>query len=192
LPWGPVWPALCEHALVIAPELPGIGEGSQGNPSGFAGYARWVVRVLNTLHVSAARVSGNSFGEALAWDLAAQSPERTFKRYVYSWREKKRKNAQSSRKSDEANGAARTYVHFTKQYRRFMMSKILSTATAVLMIAFATTGVAQARPINHQHPAGYAGPVYSQAPRAHPDGYDGSRYWWGGDCWPLKPGGCDW
>lgn len=76
LQWGPAWTALSEHALVIAPELPGIGEGSQGNPSGFAGYARWVVRVLDTLHVSAACVTGNSFGGALAWELAAQFPER--------------------------------------------------------------------------------------------------------------------
>jgi hypothetical protein len=24
------------------------------------------------------------------------------------------------------------------------------------------------------------------------DGCNGSRYWWGGDCWPTGPGGCDW
>jgi 2-hydroxy-6-oxonona-2,4-dienedioate hydrolase len=76
LQWGPVLTALCEHALVIAPELPGIGEGSRGNPSGFAGYARWVVRVLDALHISAACVTGNSFGGALAWELAVQFPER--------------------------------------------------------------------------------------------------------------------
>ena len=76
LQWGPVLAALSERALVIAPELPGIGEGSQGNPSGFAGYARWVVRVLDALHVSAACVTGNSFGGALAWEIAVQFPER--------------------------------------------------------------------------------------------------------------------
>jgi pimeloyl-ACP methyl ester carboxylesterase len=76
LQWGPVLTVLSEHALVIAPELPGIGEGSQGNPSGFAGYARWVVGVLDALHVSAACVVGNSFGGALAWELAVQFPER--------------------------------------------------------------------------------------------------------------------
>jgi hypothetical protein len=26
----------------------------------------------------------------------------------------------------------------------------------------------------------------------HRVGYDGSRYWWGGDRWPTDPGGCDW
>jgi pimeloyl-ACP methyl ester carboxylesterase len=76
LQWGPVWTALSQHALVIAPELPGIGEGSEGMPSGFAGYARWVVRVLDALHVSAVCVTGNSFGGALGWELAAQFPER--------------------------------------------------------------------------------------------------------------------
>jgi hypothetical protein len=75
------------------------------------------------------------------------------------------------------------------------MSKILSTAAAVAMLAFAATSVAQARPISYQHyhfQPGYAGPAYSQPSRAHPDGYDGSRYWWGGECWPTDPGACDW
>lgn len=76
LQWGPVLTALSEHALVVAPELPGIGEGSQGNPFGFAGYARWTVRVLDTLDFSAACMTGNSFGGALAWELAVQFPER--------------------------------------------------------------------------------------------------------------------
>lgn len=76
LQWGTAWAALSEHALVIAPELPGIGEGSEGTPSGFAGYARWVVRVLDALEVSAACVTGNSFGGALGWELAVQFPER--------------------------------------------------------------------------------------------------------------------
>jgi len=74
--WGSVWTALSEHALVIAPELPGIGEGSQGNPCGFAGYARWVVRVLDALDVSTVCATGNSFGGALGWELAVQFPER--------------------------------------------------------------------------------------------------------------------
>ena len=76
LQWGPVLTELSEHALVIVPELPGIGEGSQGNPSGFAGYARWVVHLLDALHVPAACVAGNSFGGAVAWELAVQFPER--------------------------------------------------------------------------------------------------------------------
>jgi hypothetical protein len=86
----------------------------------------------------------------------------------------------------------------------FFMSHILKMAVAGIMLAFAATGVAQARSISYQHHhfrAGYAGPVYSLvesrggrfAWSAHlRDGYGGSRYWWGGDCWPTDPGGCDW
>jgi hypothetical protein len=49
------------------------------------------------------------------------------------------------------------------------MSHILRMATVLVILAFAATGVAQAHPINYQHHhshAGYAGPVYSQAPHA--------------------------
>jgi hypothetical protein len=49
-----------------------------------------------------------------------------------------------------------------------VMSKILTMATAVVMLGLAATGVAQARPINYQHHdfhAGYAGPAYTKAPR---------------------------
>ena len=49
------------------------------------------------------------------------------------------------------------------------MSRNLRMATAVVVFAFAATGVAQARPINYQHQqfrAGYAGPAYSSTPRA--------------------------
>jgi hypothetical protein len=47
-----------------------------------------------------------------------------------------------------------------------VMSKILTTATAVIMLGVAATGVAQGRPINHQRHhfhAGYVSPVYSKA-----------------------------
>jgi hypothetical protein len=45
------------------------------------------------------------------------------------------------------------------------MSHILRMATVIIMLAFAATAVAQARPINYHHHlhAGYAGPMYSQA-----------------------------
>jgi hypothetical protein len=48
------------------------------------------------------------------------------------------------------------------------MSHILRRATAIVMLAFAATHVAHARVINDQHHhfrPGYAGTVYSQAPR---------------------------
>jgi hypothetical protein len=49
-----------------------------------------------------------------------------------------------------------------------VMSKMLITATAVIMLGVAATSVAQARPINYQHHhfhGSYAGPVYAKAPR---------------------------
>jgi hypothetical protein len=41
--------------------------------------------------------------------------------------------------------------------------------------------------------AAFAGPRPTRSDRFECDrsGYDGSRYWWGGDCWPTEPGGCD-
>jgi hypothetical protein len=40
---------------------------------------------------------------------------------------------------------------------------------------------------------GFAGPLDTRFDRfaRHPDGYDGDRYWSGGDCFPTEPGGCD-
>ena len=51
------------------------------------------------------------------------------------------------------------------------MSHILRMATVIVMLAFAATGVAQARPFNYQHDhfrAGYAGPVYSSTSSVRP------------------------
>jgi hypothetical protein len=44
------------------------------------------------------------------------------------------------------------------------MANILRKATLIAMLAFAATGIAQARAVNYQHyqfQSGYAGPVYS-------------------------------
>ena len=81
------------------------------------------------------------------------------------------------------------------------MSCILRVAAVGIVLAFAATGVAQARPMNQNHPhPGFAGPVYSSVEASgrgfarsaqRRDGYDGGRYWWGGDCWPTESGGCD-
>ena len=47
------------------------------------------------------------------------------------------------------------------------MSQILRMGTVIVMLAFAATGVAQARPMNYRNDhlrPGYAHTVYSQAP----------------------------
>jgi hypothetical protein len=40
---------------------------------------------------------------------------------------------------------------------------------------------------------GFAGPSGAGFGRLAPnhDGYDGNRYWYGDDCFPTEPGGCD-
>jgi hypothetical protein len=52
----------------------------------------------------------------------------------------------------------------------FVMVHILRMTTAVAILAFAATGVAQARPFNYQHGhfRGYAGPVYSSTSSVGP------------------------
>jgi hypothetical protein len=85
--------------------------------------------------------------------------------------------------------------------RTFIMSRILRMATVAVVLAFAATDAAHARAINRTQPyPGYAGPASASADvrsgefawsAPHHDGYDGNRYWWGGDCWPTEPGGCD-
>jgi hypothetical protein len=96
------------------------------------------------------------------------------------------------------------------------MSKILTTAAAIIVLGsapalatnyhdyhpwattHASTNVHLAGPVSlygYYARHGYAGPVSSSAEgpwsAQHRDGYDGRRYWWGGDCWPTEPGGCD-
>jgi hypothetical protein len=84
------------------------------------------------------------------------------------------------------------------------MSKILDAATAITTLRLVAMSTAHARAINDNHHhyfrPGYAGPLSSSADARgsgfswsarHRDGYDGGRYWWGGDCWPTEPGGCD-
>ena len=53
----------------------------------------------------------------------------------------------------------------------FVMGSILRMTTAVAILAFAATGVAQARPFNYQYDhfrAGYAGPAYSSTSSVTP------------------------
>jgi 2-hydroxy-6-oxonona-2,4-dienedioate hydrolase len=70
--WSRVWAALAQRFVVIAPELPGIGDdASPGLPS-FAAYAAWLVELLDALDVQRAWCLGNSFGAAVAWQLAAR------------------------------------------------------------------------------------------------------------------------
>lgn len=74
--WAPVWERLAERFRVIAPELPGIGDRSLPGLPSFDAYAEWVVGLLGSLRVARAWCVGNSFGAAVAWELAARLGER--------------------------------------------------------------------------------------------------------------------
>jgi pimeloyl-ACP methyl ester carboxylesterase len=74
--WHRVWIRLAEQFRVLAPELPGVGDLSQRGLGGVTEYARWIEALLDAAGVDGAALVGNSFGAAIAWELAARSPSR--------------------------------------------------------------------------------------------------------------------
>lgn len=74
--WAPVWSRLAERFQVIAPDLPGLTEGSTPGPRTFPEYASWLERLLDTVGISEAWCVGNSFGAAMAWRFASLAPAR--------------------------------------------------------------------------------------------------------------------
>jgi 2-hydroxy-6-oxonona-2,4-dienedioate hydrolase len=71
LHWSPVWGPLSARFRVVAPELPGLSAGSPTGPCDLPGFAAWVEGLLDTLHLPAVWLVGNSFGASLAWQIAA-------------------------------------------------------------------------------------------------------------------------
>jgi 2-hydroxy-6-oxonona-2,4-dienedioate hydrolase len=75
--WTRVAPALATAHLVLAPDLPGFGESEPldgvPTPDRLAGVVR---RLLDLLAAAPATVVGNSFGGAIALELALRFPER--------------------------------------------------------------------------------------------------------------------
>ena len=74
--WAPVWERLAERFQVVAPDLPGLTEGTARGPGTLQEYGLWLEWLLDTLGVSSAWCVGNSFGAALAWRFASQAPTR--------------------------------------------------------------------------------------------------------------------
>jgi pimeloyl-ACP methyl ester carboxylesterase len=74
--WSRVWDRVAEEALVIAPELPGVGDRTQPGLGAIGDYAAWVEALLQARRLEAAVVVGNSFGAAIACALATRSPSR--------------------------------------------------------------------------------------------------------------------
>jgi len=76
LHWSPVWDELAERVLVIAPDLPGLADGTEPAPRSFDDAAAWVEQLLDAMDVDSGWIVGNSFGAAVAWRLAARAPAR--------------------------------------------------------------------------------------------------------------------
>ena len=74
--WSAVWERLGGRHRVVAPELPGIAQGSGDPWTRYEAYVRWLDRLLGRLQLEPAVVVGNSFGATLAWLLALQHPGR--------------------------------------------------------------------------------------------------------------------
>jgi 2-hydroxy-6-oxonona-2,4-dienedioate hydrolase len=69
--WAGVWDALAERFRVIAPELPGIGDGEAPGLASFDAYAGWLAELLVAVDADGAWCAGNSLGAAVAWQLGA-------------------------------------------------------------------------------------------------------------------------
>jgi pimeloyl-ACP methyl ester carboxylesterase len=82
--WSCIWDRLAERFLVIAPELPGVGDRTQPGLGGISDYAAWIEALLDARGIEAAVFVGNSarpgqrldarplavedmLGEATAW-----------------------------------------------------------------------------------------------------------------------------
>jgi pimeloyl-ACP methyl ester carboxylesterase len=74
--WSRIWDRLAERFLVIAPELPGVGDRTQPGLGGISDYAAWIEALLDARGIEAAVLVGNSFGAAIACAVATRSPAR--------------------------------------------------------------------------------------------------------------------
>jgi len=74
--WATVWHPLAEHVRIIAPELPGMGFGSDPHTATIPGFSHWLARLLDHLEIEQVWVAGNSMGGAIAWQLALDAPDR--------------------------------------------------------------------------------------------------------------------
>jgi pimeloyl-ACP methyl ester carboxylesterase len=76
--WRHTVPALSRHRWVVAPDLPGFGLSDK--PEGFdytlAGYARFIVSLMDTMGIQRAVLVGNSMGGGVAIKTALMFPER--------------------------------------------------------------------------------------------------------------------
>lgn len=74
--WSPVWDDLAGSFTVIAPDMPGYGVSDPPEGPSLAASARLLKELLDVLEIDRANVMGNSFGVALAIELASLFPGR--------------------------------------------------------------------------------------------------------------------
>lgn len=74
--WSSVWADLARSFTVVAPDIPGHGASDSVAGPTLSASARLLVELLDTLGIDRAVVVGNSFGVALAIELASLFPER--------------------------------------------------------------------------------------------------------------------
>jgi pimeloyl-ACP methyl ester carboxylesterase len=73
--WRSVWEELSGSFAVIAPDLPGFGQSSQLTGPSLQAMAKRLKELLDFLHVKRVAVAGNSFGAAVARQIAGDFPE---------------------------------------------------------------------------------------------------------------------
>lgn len=73
--WSAVWDDLSRSFTVVAPDMPGYGASDPAADPSLAKSAALLKDLLDNLGVDSAVVVGNSFGVALAIELASQHPE---------------------------------------------------------------------------------------------------------------------
>jgi pimeloyl-ACP methyl ester carboxylesterase len=74
--WSSVWDVLSGSFSVVAPDLPGLGASGATDSISLAASAGVLKDLLDRLGIARTAVAGNSFGVALALELANADPER--------------------------------------------------------------------------------------------------------------------
>jgi pimeloyl-ACP methyl ester carboxylesterase len=75
--WAPVWNALSESFMVVAPDLPGFGASEPLDMPTLTANAGVMKELLDSQKINAVIVAGNSFGAAVAIEFASSFPQHT-------------------------------------------------------------------------------------------------------------------
>jgi pimeloyl-ACP methyl ester carboxylesterase len=73
--WSPIWSELERHFTVVAPDMPGFGQSESLKSPSIGEIAHSLNRLIQALNADQLVVIGNSFGVAIAIELARHSPQ---------------------------------------------------------------------------------------------------------------------